>query len=121
MLGAVVEEYSAINAPGGNEVGVERIVARLINFAGVVDFLRDVEHKRAFGSAMSTNLLQILVVFGSIGAGFLKIRYFDRRNLDIVLVLSIGIGAYQHAMLSVLSSGDRFCVWKPLRCERRPV
>src|SRR4051812_45978992 len=103
MLAPVKDQGPPVRTHGSNYVGVLRLITGLVDFAGMVDLLNDVECKGSFCIAMTSNLARLLIVLGWIR--FAEFRNFDACYLKVVLGLSRGIGSEQQTMLA------HFCAW----------
>ena len=119
VLGAVEYEDLSINAEGRNDVGILRLVTGLVDLAGVVNLLRDLELDGHAGLGVSANLAAVLVkIFriGDCGLGYLHLG-----NLKMIRDAFGSVCAEKQAVSAIGAVFGLRDVWEPLGGKSRPL
>lgn len=121
MFGTVENENPPIDAEGGNEVRVLRLVARLVDLTGMVNPLPNVEsnRRRAPRLPVASYLPPFLVEI--IGAGFDRLWYFDLSYLKMIWHAFSCVGSEEQAVDTVVFVFGLLDVGKPLGRQRWPL
>lgn len=119
VLGAVEDQNLAVDAQGGDDLGILGLVAGLVDLTGVVDLLHDLELEGLFRIAVAADLAGLFVKRLEIRGG--EIGHVDVGNLEVVLGLARGVGAQDDAVGAQVGALDGPLVGKPLGCQCRPL
>lgn len=124
VLGPVEDQDLAINSESGDDVGILRLVARLVDLARVVDLLGDVELddgllSRRCLAAIAADLATLLVVITGVRVG--RLWKFYLRNLEIVGLALCSVGSEEQSVDFVVFVLDILDIGKPLRSQRGPL
>jgi len=81
VLGTIKDENATVDAKGGNQIGILRLISCFVNLVGVIDLLNDVEADGGdvFRLSIAADLAALFIVlFGVGGHGF---GYLDLGDL----------------------------------------
>ena len=120
MLRPVEDEDLAINAKSGNDVWVLRLIAGLVDFAGMLNSLHNValESSNIACLSIAANLASFLVVV--VGVRRHGFWYLDVGDLEKVGTVVRGMGTEQEAVHAVVFALWFLDVGEPLNRESRP-
>ena len=124
VLGAVVDEHLAVHRQRGNDVGVLGLVSGLVDLAGVVDLLDNLEGDdrrlpAALPAAVPAQLAAVLVKLASIGLD--RLGNVQLGNLEVVWLLPRCVSSDQQSVDCLVLLLDVFDVGEPLGCQGRPL
>lgn len=115
VLGAVENQDPAVNCECSNDVWVLRLVSGLVDLAGVIDLLRDLESddgRLPSSTAIATNLATLFVIVGRVRrCGF---RNLEFRNLEVVGLAFGCVGTDEQSVDSLVLVLDVLDIGEPL-------
>lgn len=101
---AVEDERPAVGAHGRDDVWVLGLVARLVDLAGVVDLLHNLEVEGPFGVAVAADFIAVLADLGQFGGA--EVGDLAVGDLEVVLGLVRRVGAEDDAVLAHVGALD---------------
>ena len=124
VLGSVEDQNLAVDSERRDDVGILRLVARLVDLARVVDLLGDVElddgrlPRRALVAIAANLACRIVVV---VGARNDRLGKLNLGNLEVVGLALSRVGSDEQPMDRVVVLFHVLDIGKPLRRQCRPL